>query len=277
MSNRYVVDIRVYWLSDDGDCDEVGSGGEPPNGWETSPSSKARTRRRGSRTGCTRPEGGCAVTGGDPLLKLPKDAAIPTVGSLRRSRKAQRKYQGSLPPTILCGLGSSSSFQPQSVNLLRALRARPVCRDVAVLAYLDASHLLEDFRQYRPVVPVFDRGKQVLVLHLPFEPFGKRISHGCSCRSASADALQKGAVANFCDIAVLAVFSFATFHFWERTREDRKTKAEHSCARSSRSLWRQARRVEAAAKAVRIHRATAYRWCDQMGLHKRSYRRTEKK
>ncbi len=34
MSNRYVVDIRVYWLSDDGDCDEVGSGGEPPNGWE---------------------------------------------------------------------------------------------------------------------------------------------------------------------------------------------------------------------------------------------------
>jgi hypothetical protein len=35
--------------------------------------------------------------------------------------------------------------------------------------------------------------------------------------------------------------------------------------------------VEAAAKAVRIHRATAYRWCDEMGLHRRSYRRTEKK
>jgi transposase len=31
--------------------------------------------------------------------------------------------------------------------------------------------------------------------------------------------------------------------------------------------------VEAAAKAVRIHRATAYRWCDQMGLHRRPYRR----
>jgi transposase len=35
--------------------------------------------------------------------------------------------------------------------------------------------------------------------------------------------------------------------------------------------------VEAAAKAVRIHRATAYRWCDQMGLRKRSYRNTAKK
>jgi transposase len=35
--------------------------------------------------------------------------------------------------------------------------------------------------------------------------------------------------------------------------------------------------VEAAAKAVRIHRATAYRWCDQMGLRKRSYRSTAKK
>jgi transposase len=34
--------------------------------------------------------------------------------------------------------------------------------------------------------------------------------------------------------------------------------------------------VEAAAKAVRIHRATAYRWCDQMGLPKRAYRRTAK-
>lgn len=32
--DRYVVDIRVYWQSDDGDCDEVGSGGEPPEGWE---------------------------------------------------------------------------------------------------------------------------------------------------------------------------------------------------------------------------------------------------
>ena len=35
--------------------------------------------------------------------------------------------------------------------------------------------------------------------------------------------------------------------------------------------------VESAAKAVRIHRATAYRWCDQMGLQKRPYRRTAKK
>lgn len=35
--------------------------------------------------------------------------------------------------------------------------------------------------------------------------------------------------------------------------------------------------VKAAAKAVRIHRATAYRWCDQMGLPKRSYRRAVKK
>ena len=35
--------------------------------------------------------------------------------------------------------------------------------------------------------------------------------------------------------------------------------------------------VEAAAKAVRIHRATAYRWCDQMGLQKRSYRRAATK
>lgn len=35
--------------------------------------------------------------------------------------------------------------------------------------------------------------------------------------------------------------------------------------------------VEVAAKAMRIHRATAYRWCDQMGLQKRSYRRTAKK
>ena len=31
--------------------------------------------------------------------------------------------------------------------------------------------------------------------------------------------------------------------------------------------------IEAAANAVRIHRATGYRWCDQMGLQKRSYRR----
>ena len=30
--------------------------------------------------------------------------------------------------------------------------------------------------------------------------------------------------------------------------------------------------VGEAAKAVRIHRATAYRWCDQMGLHKRLLR-----
>jgi transposase len=35
--------------------------------------------------------------------------------------------------------------------------------------------------------------------------------------------------------------------------------------------------VKAAAKAVRIHRATAYRWCAQIGLPKRSYRRTAKK
>ena len=35
--------------------------------------------------------------------------------------------------------------------------------------------------------------------------------------------------------------------------------------------------VKAAAKAVRIHRATAYRWCDQMGLPKRCYRKAAKK
>jgi transposase len=35
--------------------------------------------------------------------------------------------------------------------------------------------------------------------------------------------------------------------------------------------------AEAAAKAVRIHRATAYRWCDQMRLPKRSYRKAAKK
>jgi len=34
--------------------------------------------------------------------------------------------------------------------------------------------------------------------------------------------------------------------------------------------------VQAAAKAVRIHRATAYRWCDQMGLPKRAYRHAMK-
>ena len=34
--------------------------------------------------------------------------------------------------------------------------------------------------------------------------------------------------------------------------------------------------VEAAAKAVRVHRATAYRWCEQIGLRKRPYRRTKK-
>jgi hypothetical protein len=34
--------------------------------------------------------------------------------------------------------------------------------------------------------------------------------------------------------------------------------------------------VEAAAKALRIHRATAYRWCDQMGLPKRPYRQAMK-
>ena len=34
--------------------------------------------------------------------------------------------------------------------------------------------------------------------------------------------------------------------------------------------------VEAAAKAVRVHRATAYRWCAQIGLHRRAYRRTKK-
>ena len=34
--------------------------------------------------------------------------------------------------------------------------------------------------------------------------------------------------------------------------------------------------VEAAAKAVRIHRATAYRWRDQMGLPKRAYRQAMK-
>ena len=34
--------------------------------------------------------------------------------------------------------------------------------------------------------------------------------------------------------------------------------------------------VEAAAKAVRVHRATAYRWCAQIGLHRRPYRRTKK-
>jgi transposase len=35
--------------------------------------------------------------------------------------------------------------------------------------------------------------------------------------------------------------------------------------------------VEAAAKAVRVHRATAYRWCEQIGLHKRPYRRMAEK
>jgi len=35
--------------------------------------------------------------------------------------------------------------------------------------------------------------------------------------------------------------------------------------------------VEAAAKALRIHRATAYRWCDEMALPTRLYRRTAKK
>ena len=35
--------------------------------------------------------------------------------------------------------------------------------------------------------------------------------------------------------------------------------------------------VEAAAKAVRIHRATAYRWCEQIGLRKRPYRRMAEK
>ena len=35
--------------------------------------------------------------------------------------------------------------------------------------------------------------------------------------------------------------------------------------------------VEAAAKAVRVHRATAYRWCEQIGLRKRPYRRTAEK
>lgn len=34
--------------------------------------------------------------------------------------------------------------------------------------------------------------------------------------------------------------------------------------------------IEAAAKAVRIHRATAYRWCHEMGLPKRAYRQAMK-
>lgn len=34
--------------------------------------------------------------------------------------------------------------------------------------------------------------------------------------------------------------------------------------------------VEAAAKAVRVHRATAYRWRDQIGLPKRAYRQANK-
>jgi transposase len=34
--------------------------------------------------------------------------------------------------------------------------------------------------------------------------------------------------------------------------------------------------VEAAAKTVRVHRATAYRWCAQMGLPKRAYRQAMK-
>jgi transposase len=34
--------------------------------------------------------------------------------------------------------------------------------------------------------------------------------------------------------------------------------------------------VKAAAKVVRIHRATGYRWCDQMGLSKRAYRQANK-
>lgn len=33
-NDEYVVDIRIYWQSDDGDCEEIGSGGEPPEGWE---------------------------------------------------------------------------------------------------------------------------------------------------------------------------------------------------------------------------------------------------
>ncbi len=35
--------------------------------------------------------------------------------------------------------------------------------------------------------------------------------------------------------------------------------------------------VEAAAKAVHVHRATAYRWCEQIGLPTRPYRRTAEK
>jgi hypothetical protein len=34
--------------------------------------------------------------------------------------------------------------------------------------------------------------------------------------------------------------------------------------------------IEVAANAVRIHRATAYRWCHQMGLPKRAYRQAMK-
>jgi transposase len=34
--------------------------------------------------------------------------------------------------------------------------------------------------------------------------------------------------------------------------------------------------IKAAAKAVRIHRATAYRWCDQMALPRRAYRQAKK-
>jgi hypothetical protein len=34
--------------------------------------------------------------------------------------------------------------------------------------------------------------------------------------------------------------------------------------------------VEAAVKAVRVHRATAYRWCAQIGLPKRAYRQAMK-
>jgi hypothetical protein len=31
---EYTVDIRIYRLDPDGSCDEIGSGGEPPEGWE---------------------------------------------------------------------------------------------------------------------------------------------------------------------------------------------------------------------------------------------------
>jgi hypothetical protein len=75
-------------------------------------------------------EGGCAVAGGDPFLKLLRGAGIPSTGSLPRSRKARRSNQRSLTAQAMTNAGRKAIKQEAGARIRMAYAAlsRPASR-----------------------------------------------------------------------------------------------------------------------------------------------------